>query len=450
MSQSDRDFERKLVLASLYDVGFGAYCLENLDPSCFDDPVCFVIFHHMQSLYRRKEPVVFGSVIEELKDDASLSGERLADAVRLLQPYFEDPDHRFLESTLASVLPKAKKHIADRLLTSAVTEATRLLGEGRYQDIFRLFKHVEKQTLYNVIEETDFWDFEGMDDPVESSGYIPTAISGKDEYGVKVCLDDYLFHGGLGRGQLMIIFGKAKLGKTTALLNMAFNMMLMGFTVHYYTLELKTDYLILRALSSWANVPTNDLRDDRRLVNDLISRLKKTYPDADSIKFFDCPTGKLTPFAIEQNLTHTGEKGTVDAIFVDYVDLMAPAESARSEWASMSLNTQRLRGIASEYDLVCVTASQFGKSGLDRQDLGGSDVYGSVSKIFVADAVGFLNEKRVTETGDPKLLQVKEELVFTLGYARYGESGTRIYLDADRKCGRIFPILEPPKRRKKG
>ena len=238
---------------------------------------------------------------------------------------------------------------------------------------------------------------------------------------------------------MAILFGKAKIGKTTALMNLACCMMLQGFRIHYYTLEMAPDYLILRTLSAYDKVPTFSLKDKKRAVQ-VKNRMKKDYPNHGDITFYEYPSGKLSCDMIVQNIMHHSQKGRrIDVVFVDYVDIMKQAD-ARNEWTSMSINTQELRALAVEHGCCCITASQFGKAGLDREELGGADVYGSVAKIFMADVVGFINRRTFQVRTRGGYDEEQEETSFTLGYARYGKSGTRIILDSDRDTGRIFPL----------
>ena len=240
----------------------------------------------------------------------------------------------------------------------------------------------------------------------------------------------------------MILFGKAKLGKTTALMNLATYMMLAGYRVHYYTLEMAPDYLILRSLSCCSDIPTFDLTNSN-IVSDIKRRMDKQFPDHGTIVFYEYPSGKLTPSMISQNLSGTASDGKMtDVVIVDYVDLMALPNETRNEWSGISRNTQSLRGIALENDVVMITASQFGKAGLDKQELGGSDTYGSVAKIFMADVVGFLNEQEEQSKTKTGKVITRHKISFTLGYARYGKGGVKIILDSNREMGRIFPMPE--------
>ena len=93
----------------------------------------------------------------------------------------------------------------------------------------------------------------------------------------------------------------------------------------------------------------------------------------------------------------------VDAVLVDYLDLMMPISakiSPENLFVKDKYVSEELRNLAAERDLLLVTASQLGRSAVEEIEFDHSHIAGGISKIQTADnVVGIFTSNAMRERG---------------------------------------------------
>jgi hypothetical protein len=93
----------------------------------------------------------------------------------------------------------------------------------------------------------------------------------------------------------------------------------------------------------------------------------------------------------------------VDALLVDYLDLMMPNSakiSAENLFVKDKYITEELRNLAAEKDLLLATASQLGRSAVEEIEYNHAHIAGGISKINTADnVIGIFTSNAMKERG---------------------------------------------------
>jgi replicative DNA helicase len=113
-----------------------------------------------------------------------------------------------------------------------------------------------------------------------------------------------------------------------------------------------------------------------------------------------CTTNDLRAFIKEYEI-HSGKK--VDAILVDYLDLMSPASkkiSAENLFVKDKYVTEELRNLAVELDIITVSASQLNRGSYEEIEFDPSHIAGGISKVNTADnVIGIFTSAAMKEGG---------------------------------------------------
>ncbi|MBL3608621.1 replicative DNA helicase [Rhodovulum sulfidophilum] len=188
--------------------------------------------------------------------------------------------------------------------------------------------------------------------------------------------------GGLHRSDLLILAGRPSMGKTSLATNIAFNIAraykrgampdgsvgaVNGGVVGFYSLEMSAEQLAARVLSEASEVPSEQIRrgdmteaEFRRFVN-AAKELEACPLYIDDTPAL--PISQLAARARRLKRTHG-----LDALFVDYLQLVRPATAKDSRVNEVSEITQGLKAIAKELDIPVVALSQLSRQVESRDD----------------------------------------------------------------------------------
>lgn len=238
--------------------------------------------------------------------------------------------------------------------------------------------------------------------------------------------------GGYGGGELILIFGPPKSGKSWTVIDMAAYAALIGYNVVYYTLELSEEYVGRRIDAFLSKINLEDLKHHRPEVEAAIASMKGRL----IIK--ELTAGKATITDVEKHqsqLKHTEDFNT-EAIFIDYLDLMRNRNKNRKEKIDDIDDIYvDARALAKTLNIPIVSPSQINRAGANDSIIQQDKIAGSYSKFFHADFALSLSRK----------LEDKEEGTgrFHVMGSRVGPDGLTFYATINTSNGEIV-ISETP------
>jgi replicative DNA helicase len=208
-----------------------------------------------------------------------------------------------------------------------------------------------------------------------------------------------LTQGGLGPGDLAIIFGNPGGGKTWFSIAVAAHALKLGYNVNYYTLELAEDYVGKRFDACITGINMSDISKHREEVTKALGKLKgnliiKEYaPKSASINTIRGHIQKCVDAGIKPHL-----------VVIDYVDYLKPAGKGfrterKDEIDDVFIATKAL---AKDLKIPIITPSQVNRSGAKDDIIEGDKAAGSYDKMMVADfclSVSRKKEDKVLGTG---------------------------------------------------
>lgn len=214
---------------------------------------------------------------------------------------------------------------------------------------------------------------------------------------------DYYLYGGFNRGELNIFAGSSGVGKSLFLQNLALNWVKAGFNVVYVSLELSEDLCGMRIDSMLTGYKTKDLfknMDDVAIKITMI-RKKKRFGSLQIVQMHSgMDVNDLKAYIKEYQIQNDIK---VDAVLVDYLDLMMPAKvkvNADNMYIKDKHISQELRDFAVEGDYLFATASQLNRGAVDEVEFDHSHISGGLSKIQTADnVIGIFSSRAMRERG---------------------------------------------------
>lgn len=167
--------------------------------------------------------------------------------------------------------------------------------------------------------------------------------------------------GGHLPGELWVVMGKTKVGKSTLLLNMSNNAWRKGKNVLYVSAEVKKSPLERRLDSintdlSSACIKRGMLSPDQEIYYE--HRLRDMEKATGAYYIVDRPG--ISPSAIQAKIQELKLKMNLDLVVVDYISILNPSDGRASDahWQQISSIAKELRDIASVEGVPILTAQQ--------------------------------------------------------------------------------------------
>jgi replicative DNA helicase len=169
---------------------------------------------------------------------------------------------------------------------------------------------------------------------------------------------------GLQNSDLVIIAGRPSMGKTAFALNIAMNAYKQRKVPSViFSLEMSVYQLMLRLLSSEAEVQATSLRVPNRISPDEFNRLTMAADYLQQAKIFLDDSAELNVMEIRSRARRLKDEHDIGLILVDYIQILRPAytskqESREREVAEMS---RSLKALAKELNIPVVALSQLNR-----------------------------------------------------------------------------------------
>ena len=183
--------------------------------------------------------------------------------------------------------------------------------------------------------------------------------------GVPTGFTDYdRLTGGLRGGDLIIVAGRPSMGKTTFAINMAENVAMapnVKGSALIFSMEMPSEQLMTRMLSSIGGVPLHDIRSGRINDQDWVRITSATSQLAEARIFIDESPG-LTPTEIRARARRVKREHGLDIVVVDYLQLMQVAGNKENRATEISEISRGLKALAKELNVPVIALSQLNRS----------------------------------------------------------------------------------------
>ena len=330
------------------------------------------------------------------------------------------PNSLQIEDELKKIEPihrEAYRNTYQRLSGLVIEDSDFLKRElSEYAKKIKFFKiHLASEVKWNLgqFEEAYTLNSKGMaelfgisfrdDEIIPFEGFVDYLTTHKNqEGGERVATGiptlDEIMNGGLAKGELGIILGSPKMGKSLTLLHMAIQGLIQGKFVGYFLLEGTTEAAIARFLSRLSGIPYRKVNSGNLTIEEgkVLQNIKKKYFH----RLFLVPINSHWSYTvgdIEAKISELEAKGiNLDLAVIDYADLLTDPskKEKRFEQTQIFRDIKRLAVIRK---LPIWTASQANRPSKDDKKVFSSvlkaeSISESYEKVRVCDILLTLNQ----------------------------------------------------------
>lgn len=188
--------------------------------------------------------------------------------------------------------------------------------------------------------------------------------------------------GGLHKSDLLILAGRPSMGKTALATNIAFHIAkkfrkgplkdggegtLDGGVVGFFSLEMSAEQLAARILSEASEVESQKVRSGE-FTDEEFHRFVQAAKDLEACPLYIDDTAALPISQLSARARRLKRTHGLDALVVDYLQLVRPASAKDSRVNEISEITQGLKALAKELDIPVIALSQLSRQVETRED----------------------------------------------------------------------------------
>ncbi len=223
------------------------------------------------------------------------------------------------------------------------------------------------------------------------------------------------------KGDLLILAARPSMGKTAFALNMALNAWHAGHSVGVFSLEMSSEQLVLRMLSSESNIPHQKIKN-ASVSSDEWMELTNTAAKLAEAKIFIDDTPSLNIMELRAKARKLKAQADIKLIVIDYLQLINSHVRHENRTQEISAISRGLKALAKELGIPILALSQLSRSLEGRMDKRPmlSDLRESGAIEQDGDVIFFIYRDVVynPDTDNPELTEI------IIGKQRNGPTGS--------------------------
>lgn len=345
-----------------------------------NDKVVFELIEHYVNEYNAfptKE-----ALLVDLNNKDGISDEQFTECKTVIE---EIPDQSDQLSNVDWLIDQTEKFCQDRAIYNAIMQSIKVLDDKTG----KLAKGSIPQLLSDALA-VSFDTSIGHDFLEDTDARFEFYHRKEERISFDIDFLNKITRGGLPRKTLNILLAGTGVGKTLAMCHMAAANLTDGKNVLYITMEMAEEKIAERIDANLLNVPLDELYQlPKDSYQKKVDRLKEKTVGRLIVKEYPTSTAGAANFRHLLNELRIKKNFTPDIIYIDYLNICMSSRLKQganvNSYTYIKAIAEELRGLAVEYNVPIVSATQTTRSGYDSSDVGLTDTSESFGLPATAD-----------------------------------------------------------------
>jgi replicative DNA helicase len=358
----------------------------------------------------------YEALVLSIKEKSGLTAEEVTKSTELLQ---EINQNKGEESKIDWLLDVTEKFCQEKAIYNAVLDSIHILDNKSKNDKGAIPKILSDALAVSFDSHIGHDYLQDSDSRYEFYHRKEERIPFDLEYFNKIT------KGGLPQKTLNIALAGTGVGKSLFMCHMAAGAMVQGKNVLYITMEMAEEKIAERIDANLLNVRLDDLMDLPKDVYDKkVGKVREMTTGKLIIKEYPTAAASAIHFRTLLNELNLKKNFTPDIIFVDYLNIccssrVKPGASVNS-YTYIKAIAEELRGLAVEFSVPIVSATQTTRSGFTNSDPGLEDTSESFGLPATADFMfALISSEEMEELGQIMVKQLKNRYNDPTHYKRF-------------------------------
>jgi len=358
---------------------FTRKCIPFLKPEYFTDTTEKTIFEEVYAYFQKyTKPPTKEALLINLDNSTSINENVVKDAKNIVGKFEVDntPQDWLVDET--------ESWCKDRAIYIAVMDSIEVIDKKSQRSTGEIPELLKDALSVSFDTQIGHDQLEDSDDRFDFYHTEEEKIPFDLEYFNKIT------KGGLPNKTLNIVLAGTGVGKSLFMCHQAASCLMMNKNVLYITLEMAEERIAERIDANIMNVPMKEIPDmSKKQFDKKVDKLKNKTKGKLIIKEYPTAAAHVGHFRHLLQELDIKKDFTPDIIFIDYLNICAshrvrPGQGANSYTLVKSI-AEELRGLAVEFDVPLVSATQTTRSGYGSTDIGLEDTSESFGLPATAD-----------------------------------------------------------------
>jgi len=424
--------EQTILKNLIYNEEYLRKVLPFLKSEYFTDRTDRTLYHEIASFTESyNSPPTIEALALAVKERRNLTDDEVEKCETYLQEISKTKDE---ESKVQWLIDKTEQFCQEKAIYNAVLGAISILdGKDKTQD---------KGAIPKVLSDALAVSFDNSvgHDYLENSEERYEFYHRKEER-IPFDLDFFnkITKGGLPTKTLNIALAGTGVGKSLFMCHVAAGCMVQGKNVLYITMEMAEEKIAERIDANLLNVTVDDLVNlPKEMYDKKIAKLREKTVGKLIIKEYPTASASTTHFRTLLNELNLKKSFVPDIIFIDYLNICCSARVKAganvNSYTYVKAIAEELRGLAVEYGVPIVSATQTTRSGFTSSDPGLEDTSESFGLPATADLMfALISSEELEELGQIMVKQLKNRYSDPTMYKRFT-------LGIDRAKMRLYDV----------
>lgn len=407
--------ENVILEGLLYDDEYTRKALPFLSEEYFDTRVDKVLFNEIKAFYEKHNKAPTKKILKLfLEDCKELKQGEYDDAVGIVESLTE------AESNKVWLLDRTEKFCKDKSIYNAIMTSIGIM-EGRNTKL-------DRGAIPSLLQDALSISF----DKTVGHDYFDDADRRYDFYHLKedrLPFDLKMFNkitkGGLPRKTLNCVVAGVNVGKSLFLCHSAAASLMQGNNVLYITMEMAEQRIAERIDCNLMNLNIDELiRIKKEDFNSKIKDIQSKHHGRFVVKEFPTGGAHVGHFRTLLDELKTKKNFIPDIIIIDYLNICNSQRlklgGAFNSYTIIKSVAEELRGLAVEYDVPVLTATQFTRSGSTDTDSDMTDIAESFGTAATMDFIfAIVRTEELDNMGQLMIKQLKSRYNDVNYYKRF-------------------------------
>lgn len=303
------------------------------------------------------------------------------------------------------LMEKTEKFYQTRAMATAVINGAELIDKGQ-ESSGKILKMVEDALAVSFDNNIGLDYFEDIDRRYE----MYHAVEEKVSFGVPSL--DRITVGGMSKKTATCCVASTGVGKSALLCAITANVVRQGKNALYISMEMSEDRVAERID---ANLMSETVRNVRTMPYksyiENTNKLKQKAYGRLIIREFPTSAAGVTQFKVLLKDLKTKKQFVPDLVVVDYMNICCSSrlkQGQTNSYGYIKAISEELRGLAVEYNVAVLTATQTNRNGFNNSDIELTDISESIGSTHVMDMIfALIRTEALDELGQIEIKQLK-------------------------------------------
>lgn len=423
--------EQKILAHLIHNEEFCRKAAPFVDPSYFQERLEKVVVQEILGFFSKYNQLPTQDIIKiELGNRKDITDKELTEAQRIVDTLQSD------RTDIDWMIQKTEKFCKDRAVYNAILSSIKII-DGKD----------EKQTqeaIPKILADALAVSFDqhvGHDYINDAEGRYEFYHRVEEKLAFDLELMNKITAGGMSKKSLNVCLAGTGAGKSLFMCHVAASTLMQGRNVLYITMEMAEERIAERIDANLMNLSMDELKViDKKVFDTRVAKIASKTQGKLIVKEYPTASAHSGHFRALIEELKTKREFVPDVLIIDYLNICSSARlkmgSSVNSYLYIKSIAEELRGLAVEYNVPVLTATQTTRGGYDNSDVGLTDTSESFGLPATADLMfALIRSEELDQLNQIMIKQLKNRYADPSNYKRF-------VVGVDRSKMKLYDVEE--------